>query len=106
MLKDVFRGLLLLLAGIVLAAAAMMGVYLLPTGPAPANIAASSAKLSDEETYPQLANGRFSQLDNFTDALMLAEAAYQGHESLTDRAMNVYRVTWSGTLKSFFKSIV
>lgn len=91
MTRDILRGLAILLAGIVLATAAMIGVYMLPVDRMHANLAGAAHDLPAEGLYPRLiASSAASQLDDFTDALILSEVIYDGPRGLLDRAMNVY----------------
>lgn len=95
MKKDILRGLAVLLAGIVLATAAMVGVYALPVDRMHANLAGAAYDLPAEGNYPRLiASSAATMLDNYTDALILNEVIYQGPESLVDKAMCVYERVW------------
>lgn len=100
MLKDAFRGVAVLLAGIVLATAAMLAVSALPVERIHENLSSDGPFMAKEGTYPKLVNGGyFSQLDNFTDAIILNEAIFDGPQGLMDRAMNVYHTEWDGVDK-------
>lgn len=96
-----------------LAFALIVGVFALPTHNMQQNMKESAQTLLDEGVYPTfldgilirmrpgnvldlktlLLNNRITARDNFTDALMLAQASYDGVEPLLERAMAVYR--WS-----------
>lgn len=68
-------------------------VYILPVEPMKENVARSSEIFNYEGTYPQLVSGyKYTQLDNFTDSLMLGTAIYNGEESIVDKAMNNYNI--------------
>lgn len=74
-------------AGMLLLAA----VYALPTGAMKANVARSSEIFNYEGIYPQLVTGyKYTQLDNYTDSIMLGAAIYEGTESIIDKAVNNY----------------
>lgn len=93
MAKDLFRALAILLAGIVLAAAVMIGVFALPVDRMHENLADAAYSLPAEGNYPRLIrSSTASQLDDFTDALILSEVIYDGPRGLLDRAMNVYNM--------------
>lgn len=67
-------------------------VYLLPTAPMEENIVESVEIFRREGTYPVTdIMGVDTQLDNYTDALMLLSASYPGEESAMEKALKVYR---------------
>ena len=69
------------------------GVYLLPTDRVQLHVRESGTTLMAEGDYWWMIQGNpRTILDNFTDSIMLATVAYQGEESLTDKAVNNYKV--------------
>lgn len=81
------RLLVCILAGTLLLSA----VYCIPKGPIDRHVAASVPALAEEGPSPQLFSWCASQLDNFTDAIMLMSAAYDGEGSPLEQAMSVTR---------------
>ena len=72
--------------------ALLVAAFALPTAPMADNLAASVDTFSRERTYPSVrALGSTARLDNFTDALMLQQAAYCADAPLLQRTLNVYR---------------
>lgn len=66
-------------------------VYSLPTSNIEKNVQKSAEVLVQEGKYPTVFSGCVSQLDNFTDSLMLNEAAYDTEGSSIEKAMKAYR---------------
>lgn len=98
MVKDILRGAALLLAGIFLATAALIAVCALPYDRTLENIQQAADVLTDEDYSMQLAPGsRASELDNFTDALMLSTASYD-RGTLVERAMLGHSYYWNGAI--------
>ena len=113
MRKQVVGMIQLYVLGVFLAFALIVGAFALPTRNMQQNMKESAHTLLDEGVYPTflddilvrmrpgnvldlktlLFNNRITSIDNFTDALMLAQASYDGTEPLLERAMAVYR--WS-----------
>lgn len=113
MRKQVVGMIQLYVLGVFLAFALIVGAFALPTRNMQQNMKESAHTLLDEGVYPTflddilvrmrpgnvldlktlLFNNRITARDNFTDALMLAQASYDGTEPLLERAMAVYR--WS-----------
>lgn len=113
MRKQVVGMIQLYVLGVFLAFALIVGAFALPTCNMQQNMKESAHTLLDEGVYPTflddilvrmrpgnvldlktlLFNNRITARDNFTDALMLAQASYDGTEPLLERAMAVYR--WS-----------
>lgn len=62
--------------------------YMLPTGSIERNVASSAEIIAQEGGYPVLISWWTSKLDNFTDSIMMMEAAYSGEESILIQAMN------------------
>ena len=68
----------------------LIGVYLLPASGIDRHVRSSADTIAKEGTYPRLSELCTSQLDNFTDSIMLLEAAYSSGSPLRD-AMSVPR---------------
>lgn len=65
----------------------------LPISAISKNIMRSKTSFSQKVSYPKgIANYISSQLDDFTDAIILTTAGYSGEESAVDRAFSNYRV--------------
>ncbi len=86
------KELLIVLACIVAGFVALLLVFSIPTERIEKNVSASAPIFQEEGTYPRInVIGISSQLDNFTDALMLLHASYVEDEtSILDRVINVY----------------
>lgn len=85
----VIRLFLILLCSILLGCGLMISVYLIPTDRIYSNIMNSVDFFEEGEPYPQIINGyKDSQLDNWTDTLMLLIAATKTEDSLAYQAMN------------------
>lgn len=82
--------LLAILAGSLL----LMLVFLIPTDAIDKHIKESAYTLSLEGAYPTIFESSLSNLDNFTDSLMLLEAANKNDEDVVNRAMSVYRIDY------------
>lgn len=80
------RAVALVLLSAFVGLALMTAVYILPTGPIKANVEKSVEIFRVESNYPKLIQYHFNTtLDNWTDATILAEAAYDGERGLMDR---------------------
>lgn len=66
-------------------------VYLFPTARMKAHVLRSSGIQVQEKNYPNQLWGPGSQLDGYTDSIMLREAIYDGSESIIFKAMSVPR---------------
>lgn len=97
--------------GVIVAFLLIVVVFALPTAPIKNHVAESVDTILNEGTYPAfmedklvrmhpnnafdlgtlLLNNRITARDNFTDALMLLQASYDGTESVLERSMAVYR---------------
>lgn len=64
-------------------------VYCIPTRTLQENVQKSCYYFERESNYPRLMQGENSQLDNFTDALMLLTASHSIEENVWDSAVNV-----------------
>lgn len=69
----------------------LIGVYRLPIELIESNVSSSAETFEEEGKYPSLFFWSTSQLDNFTDAIMMMEAADDTDDSATNKAMLVYR---------------
>lgn len=113
MRKQIVGMLSIFIIGSIVAFLLIVGVFALPTDPMKQHMEASAEFLLDEGIYPTwkdewfvrmhpdnafdiktlMLNNRITARDNYTDALMLMQAAYDGSEPLVERAMAVYRYT-------------
>lgn len=66
-------------------------VYMIPISPIEKNVRQSANVIRTEGTYPKVTEYATSQMDNFTDSIMMLEAADDSDGSAMDRAMFVYR---------------
>ena len=82
---------LCVLIAILLATLLLTAVYMIPEQKIINNVKLSANILKEEGTYPQVFQWCTSKLDNFTDAIMLTSAAYEGEKSEIVNAMEVTR---------------
>lgn len=96
-MKTIFCGIGVLVAGILAGTVLMILVYCIPEAPMEANAQRSVEIYNYEGVYPQLMWGyKMSQLDNCTDATMILNAIYSGLGSPVEKAMQVYRTEYRG----------
>ena len=75
----------------------LAGVYYLPTERMEKNMRESVHIFYAEDNYPQLMEYKNSQLDNFTDGIMLLTASNPNHENIWHAAINAERYRTSDT---------
>lgn len=75
----------------------LAGVYCLPTERMEKNMRESVHIFYAEDNYPQLMEYKNSQLDNFTDGIMLLTASNPNHENVWHAAINAERYRTSDT---------
>ena len=74
---------LILLGSIILGYVLMIGVYTIPTEKIYSNVMTATDFFNEDTPYPQVINGYMdSQLDNWTDSLMLLIAATKTNETM------------------------
>lgn len=92
MLKNIFKVILIMIIGITVGTILLVGVHFLPMGRIMKNVNNSIDLFRSEETYKKVIYGYDNtQLDNYTDALMIQNASYDGKENVIDKAMSTYR---------------
>jgi hypothetical protein len=90
-IKKGIKSLIIIVASIVIATLLQFLVFALPTESMEENVKKSVEIFRTEGVYRDLIPGLYTtKQDNYTDAAMLLQAIYNGDESLSDRAMNVY----------------
>lgn len=77
-------------AGVIAGLLLLLAVYQIPTKRVMNNVMQSQDIFVKEGIYPMALPLSFSQLDNYTDALILLESGYDGDESLIDKALLNY----------------
>ena len=88
--KRLLWAIIFLFCGIILATLLIVLVYALPTGRMRDNVNNSIDLFKTEGDYKELIPGIYvGKLDNYTDSVMLAQAIYDGEESVSIKAMNV-----------------
>ncbi len=75
----------------------LVGVYCLPTERMEKNMRESVDIFYAEDNYPQLMEYKNSQLDNYTDGIMLLTASNPNHENIWHAAINAERYRTSDT---------
>ncbi|MBE5826490.1 MAG: hypothetical protein E7307_07620 [Butyrivibrio sp.] len=77
----------ILAAGIIMGFLLLTIVYMLPVAPMKANLSKDLETIEREGSYPNLIEGvKSTQLDNFTDTVMLSLAVYDGDEPANVKA--------------------
>ncbi len=98
--KSSFKILLRMAVNILIAAllgtVLLTGVYCLPVHSVDDNVKSSAVVFQEEGKYPNLFSWCHSRLDNFTDAIMLLEAADDTDASAFNKAMLAYRGVIAG----------
>lgn len=85
------RVILVLLLGSILGTVLLIGVFSLPTESIYNHVKDSTYIFDIEGTYPLINENSSKMLDNYTDALMLSEAAYSKEDAgIVEKAMAVY----------------
>lgn len=90
-LKSTTAVLLNLIVAAGLGTVLLLAVYSLPTDPIEEHVRSSAVTIQEEGTYPRLYSWCNSQLDNWTDSIMLLEAADATDASALEKAMLAYR---------------
>ena len=85
-----------LLGAMLLGTALLVGSFSLPVDPMDANLRQSISIFEKESTYPRLSTICTSQLDNYTEAVILGSAADNTQGNRLERAMLVYSGLLSG----------
>ena len=75
----------------------LAGVYLLPTDRMEKNMRESVDIFYAEDNYPQFMEYKNSQLDNYTDGIMLLTASNRNHDNIWKAAINAERYRTSDT---------
>ena len=88
--KRVLQIVINIIAASIVGLVLLLLVFLIPIDSIDRNVAASAELLQKEGTYPVLSDLFRSKLDNYTDALMLMEAADDSSTSILDRTLNIY----------------
>jgi hypothetical protein len=68
----------------------LYAVFLLPVSAIKENVAESAYVIQNEGTYPKVTKYATSQLDNFTDSIMLLEGADDAEGTELERAVFIY----------------
>ena len=89
----IIRLLLILILSVVSATILMIGVYALPVEPMIENLSESQRVFSEEEIFKKVFKWCSSTLDNYTEAMILQNATYDGDEDLVEKALLNYRYT-------------
>lgn len=106
MKKITIKSLIIIFSSIIGGFLLLFLVYLLPTKPMQENVKESVYIFEEQGTYFSLIPRNYAtQLDNYTDALMLQNAIYDGNESIINKIINVYRYN-SNEYVSPVKSLV
>ena len=91
-MKNFLKILLILFISTIVGFLLLLIAYALPAGRIEKNLEKSLTIFENEETYERdIYNYDNTQLDNFTDAIMLENASYIGDQSIVDKAINVYK---------------
>lgn len=75
-------------------------VYSIPTERVAMHVRETGNEMVQEGNYWEMVTGKHTtRLDNFTDSIMLLTAAYDGSESIVDKAVNNYKTYGKGMTK-------
>ena len=100
-IKQICRSVLSITTGIIIAASLctvlMMAVYSLPSGRITTNLTDSAGLFKEEGARPSLTKWSTSILDNYTDAIILMEAADENDGPVLENALLNYKGTINGT---------
>ena len=97
MLKKISKIAIILVCGIILGTLLIIGAFALPVNRIENNVSKSLQVFNKEDVCQNVISGyKATQLDNFTDAIMLNAAMYNGNENLIDKAMNDYHESIDG----------
>lgn len=96
LLKKIGKTIGYILLAVLIGTALLIGVYDLPTNQIANNVEKSSYIIQEEGTYPHLVEWATSQLDNWTDSIMLMESANEAITDPINDAMNIPRGYISG----------
>lgn len=100
LINNTFKSLIVFLGVIVIGFALMFMSHLLPSGKIAEHVRESGSIIRDETDYWVMTHGDItSQLDNFTDAIMLLSSGYTGDESLMEKTIYNYRIYLKGATK-------
>lgn len=92
-MKSLIKYIATLVISIIAGMALLIMVYTLPIQNMKANVARSSDIFNYEGTYPQLSSGyKYTQLDNYTDSIMLGATIYDEPGDIVNKAVNNYHV--------------
>lgn len=91
------KSVVILFIGSIIGFILLYASYCLPVDNMYKNAQESIPLFKFEGTYPQLIFDYYeTQLDNFTDALMISNAIYNGDKTTLDKTINVYRLCVNG----------
>lgn len=92
MKKIILKTLIILFSSIVIGFLLLVLVYLLPVKSMKENVKESIPIFQQQGVYYNVITQNYAtQLDNFTDSLMLQHAIYNGDEGVLNKTINVYR---------------
>lgn len=89
-LKKGVAAVLNLVFAVAVGTAFLFGAFSLPVDSIEQNVSESASVMQEEGTYRYIFTWCISRLDNFTDSIMLLEAADDTDASLSDKVFNVY----------------
>lgn len=91
-IRKMHNVILIVILGILLGFILLLLAYLLPASRMKSNVEKSTYSFYMEGTYRRIIDKYEStKLDNYTDAIMLESAMYDGNESIIEKVMDVYR---------------
>ncbi len=91
------KSVIILFIGSIIGFILLYASYCLPVDNMYKNVQESVPLFKSEGTYPQVIFDYYeTQLDNYTDALMISNAIYNGNNTILDKTINVYRLCANG----------
>lgn len=103
--RTVIKFICILFCSICFGVCSLYSVFALPTEEMDMHVKMSADTFEKEQTYPTITKWCTSQLDNFTDSIMLLSAVYDGTEADLEKAMKVKynRVSGENPTQSLIK---
>lgn len=99
------KGILILVAGILFGYLALVMVYMIPTSRMEEHVKESRGILEEEGISNNLVDGyATTKLDNYSDALILNSAIYNGKESVWEKAAAIYQYRYGE--KDYYDSLI
>lgn len=104
--KTAIKSLVIIFISSIIGMLALIATFAIPVNSINQNARESAFYFQDEGAYPRPFFWSNRILDNYTDALMLSSAAYEGDESIIDKSLSVYRYNLNESKSTPYESFV